>query len=378
MDLDLETLFIARVLPVAIVTAVFAAIAALRHNDETNRTWTAAFAAALCVSGLDAIYATDGTVPALVEASADASTVFSLGAMWSGCRVLDDRSRSYTWVAVLVAAAVAVPTLVQSSTPDPDLSAALRLGATGVFAWLTASELLHGQMRLNLNARILQVLFFVFGAWYVVAAALSAAAMGGSGIERPDIESTALPFTAVMLVAALCLSALRVERAGSWWTTSIEDPRRSSLGVLSPASFREDSTDRIERATRAGTHVALVLAEIDELDELNSAFGRESGDRALLHFSGILRSRVPADALLGHLGAGRFVVLIVASSVQTPLIVADAIRTGLTEAPVSEGMELRTDATFGTSHTADTPATFESLLAKAGVDLARSRTGAKN
>ena len=378
MDLDLETLFIARVLPIALVTAVFATIAALRHNDEASRTWTAAFAAALCVSALDAIYATDGSVPALVEAASDASTVFSLGAMWSGCRLLDGRPRSYVWVAALAAVVVAVPTLVQSSGPDPDLSAALRLGASGVFAWLTAAELLRGQMRLNLNARILQALFFAFGAWYVVAAALSAAASSGSGIHRPDIESTALPFTAVFLIAALCLSALRVERSGSWWSTSVEAPRRTRLGVLSAESFREDANDRIERATLSGSHAALVLAEIDHLDELNSAFGRESGDRALVHFSGILRSRVPADALLGHLGAGRFVVLIVTSSAEAPLIVADAIRTGLTEAPASEGMELRTDATFGTSHTADTSSTFESLLAKADADLGRSRTAVEN
>jgi diguanylate cyclase (GGDEF)-like protein len=377
MDLDLETLFIARVLPIALVTTVFATTAALRHNDEANRAWTAAFAAALCASGLDAVYATDGAVPPVVVAATDASTVFALGAMWAGCRLLDGRSRSYIWVAVLAALAVAAPTLGGSSHPDLDLSAALRLGATGLFAWLAATELLRGKMRLNLNGRILQLAFFGLGAWYVTAAALSAAASGG-GIDRPPVESTALPFTAVFLIAAICLSALRVERAGNWWSMSSEARRHTQLELLTSDPFREDASDRIERATLAGGHVALVLAEINDLDELNSAFGRESGDRALTHFAGILRTRVPADALLGHLGAGRFVVLVVASSPEAPLIIVDAIRTGLTETSISDGMELRTDVTFGTSHTVDTPATFESLLAKADVDLTRARAAAEN
>jgi len=87
---------------------------------------------------------------------------------------------------------------------------------------------------------------------------------------------------------------------------------------------------------------------------------------------------VAADALLGHLGAGRFVVLMTAPARDTATTVVEAIRTGLTEAAVSAGMELRPDASFGTSHTVDTPATFDSLLAKADADLDRSRTAVEN
>jgi diguanylate cyclase (GGDEF)-like protein len=368
MDLDLETLLILRVLPMGIVSAIFATTASMRHNDEANRAWTAAFAAALCVTGLDAIFAADGTTPTIVIAAGDASTVFALGAMWAGCRLLNGRPSSRLWLPLAAAVAVAVPSIAQAADPDPGLSTAMRTGAAGVFAWLTATELLRGPMRLNLNARILQVAYFLFGAWYVVLSALSA-----SGVETPGVVSTALPFSSLFLVSAVCLSALRVERAGNWWSMSAEARRRSKLRVLTADAFREDAADRIERANLAGSQVALVLAAIDDLNELNSAFGRQAGDNALVHFSGILRSRVPADALLGHLGAGRFVVLVLATSVDTPHTVVDAIRTGLTESTIGEGMELRTDASFGTSHTIDSPASFDSLLGRADAELARAR-----
>jgi diguanylate cyclase (GGDEF)-like protein len=376
MDLDLETLLIARVLPITIVSAVFATTTALRHNDEANRMWTAAFVAVLCTSGLDAIYAADGSAPPLVVAASQASTVFALGAMWAGARLLNGRERSLILLAVVAALVATVPTLLGSPDPDPALGAAVQLGVAGVFAWLTASELLRGPMRTNLNGRILQVVLFLLGVWYVVAAALNAAAAADSGLSRPGVLTTALPITAVFLVAAICLSALRVERAGNWWSMSDEAPRRrTQLDVLTPASFREDARDRIERATLAGSHVALVMAEIDQLDDLNTAFGRESGDRALVHFVDVLRARVPTEALIGHLGAGRFAILLVALRPDTPLTVVDAVRTGLTDAPVTEGMELRADASFGTSHTSDTPATVDALLAKADADLERGRVG---
>jgi diguanylate cyclase (GGDEF)-like protein len=370
MDLDLETLLIACALAMVVVTAVFATTAAMRHNDEANRAWTAAFAAALCSMGLEAIYGS-GVMPSVVVAVSDASAVFAIGAIWAGCRLLDGRSRSYAWVPFLAALAVTIPTV---ASDDLDLSAAVRLGTIGVFAWLTAAELLRGVMRLNLNCRILQTAFFLFGAWYVVAAAISAAAMGDGTISRPAIASTVLPFVGVFLITAICLSALRVERSGNWWSMSTVARRRTNLDVLAAEAFRNDARDRIERATAAGGHVGLVLAEIDHLDDLNSAFGRESGDRALVHFSGILRARVPADALVGHLGAGRFVILVVAATPTVALTVVDAIRTGLTEASISEDMVLRVDASFGTSHSAQTSAAFETLLGKADADLARART----
>lgn len=372
MDLELETLLIGCALVSVVVTAVFATTAALRHNDEANRAWTASFAGALCATGLMAIYGT-GTVPTIVVAVVDGSTIFAIGGMWAGCRLLDGRSRSYAWVPFVVAVAAMVPTLLQAPTPNLDLSAAIRLGTTGVFSWMTAVELLRGKMRLNLNGRILQVVFFVVGAWFIAAAAIYFAASGDGRVRPPGLESTVLPFVGALIVAAICLSALRVEQSGNWWSMSADARRRTTIDVLSADAFRDDARDRIDRATLAGGHVALVLAEINQLDELNSAFGREAGDRALVHFGGILRTRVPADALLGHLGAGRFVVLLVAATPSVPLVVVDAIRTGLTEASVSEGMELRVDASFGTSHSAATPATLEALLGKADAELDRAR-----
>jgi diguanylate cyclase (GGDEF)-like protein len=368
---DLETLLIACALATVVVTGVFATTVAMRHNDEANRAWTASFAAALCVAGLEAIYGT-GDTPIIVAAVINASSVFALGAMWAGCRLLDGRTHSYIWIPFAVSILVMVPVLALT-TPDRDLETAVRCGVSGVFAWLAAVELVRGGMRSNLNARILQTVFGAFGAWYVCAAAISFAAASDNRIPSPPTETVILPFVGLFIVAAICLSALRVERTGNWWSMNADARRRTHLGVLASDAFRDDARDRIERAAAAGTHVGLVLSEIDHLDDLNAAFGRESGDRALVHFSGILRDRVPSDALLGHLGAGRFVVLVVSPNPAVPLRVAEAIRTGLMEAIVGDELDLRVDASFGTSHTSTTPPTFEALLAKADSDLDRTR-----
>ncbi|MFI5427369.1 diguanylate cyclase [Aeromicrobium sp. UC242_57] len=369
----MTTLLTCCALATVTVAAVFATTAALRHNDEANRAWVAGLASAMCATGLAAIYGLDDSTPSLVVATIDASSVFSVGAIWSGCRALDGRARSLIWIPLLAALLTALPTVIAGRPVDLDLSSTLRLGVTGFAAWLCAIQLMRGGMRLNLNSRILQVVLFTFGGWYLAAAAVYAAA-DSPVAQRPTVESTILPFTALFVVTAICLSALRVERAGNWWSMNAETARRTNLAVLTPEPFRDDARDRIERATMTGRHVALVLAEIDALDELNTAFGRETGDSAMMHFTQLLRSRVPASALIGHLGAGRFAILTVMTSADLPSNIVAAIRTGLLDASIGEDMEIRIDASFGTSHTADIAATFESLLAQATDDLERAHT----
>jgi hypothetical protein len=127
---DLETLLIACALATVVVTGVFATTVAMRHNDEANRAWTASFAAALCVAGLEAIYGT-GDTPIIVAAVINASSVFALGAMWAGCRLLDGRTHSYIWIPFGVSILVMLPVLALS-TPDRDLETAVRCGVSGV------------------------------------------------------------------------------------------------------------------------------------------------------------------------------------------------------------------------------------------------------
>ncbi|MRK00812.1 diguanylate cyclase [Aeromicrobium sp. S22] len=370
LDIDLTTLLVACALALATVTTVFTITAALRHNDESNRTWVGAFAAALCATGLTAIYGLDRSTPAAVVATIDASWVFATGALWAGCRLLDGRRRSLILVVLLVGLAAAAPAALGGPDPDLDVVSIVRLGLSGFFAWLAATELMRGPMRLNLNARILQTTLLVVGGWFIAAAALFAAGEDGG---RPGQASTILPFTAIFVVAAICLSALRVERSGNWWSVSVESRRQSDLPVLAAESFREDARDRVERAALTGGQVGLVLAEISDLDELNSAFGRDAGDRALIHFTQVLRSHVPASALIGYLGAGRFAVLVDSAMSGATALVVSAVRTGLVEESLGERLEIRTGARFGTSGGIQVAPTFEGLLADATADLDRVR-----
>lgn len=372
MDLDLPTLLTCCALATIAVAAVFSTTVALRHNDEANRAWVAGLAAALCATGLAAIYGIDDSTPVTVVAAIDASTVFALGATWAGFRALDGRARSLVWIALVAALLTALPTLLGTTDVDLDLSATLRLAVTGLMAWMCAIELMRGAMRLNLNSRILQVVLFAFGGWYLAASAVHAAASTPLS-NRPTLESTMLPFTAVFLVVTICASALRVERSGNWWSMNAATARRTNLAVLAPDPFREDARDRVDRAAMTGRHVALILAEIEALDDLNTAFGRETGDAAMMHFTELLRSRVPASALIGHLGAGRFAILSVVTTDDMSANIVAAVRTGLLDTALGKNMEIRIDASFGTSRSGEIPMTFEALLTQAHNDLESSR-----
>lgn len=374
MDLDQDTLLIFSALTLVFVSSLFATTSALRHNDESNRQWTAGFAMAVCAMGLTAIYGAEGTIPTVVIAAITSSSVFSVGALWAGSRLLNGRSRSLGWVVLVVAAVVAVPTLAQGDLPNTDQSTILTLGLTGLFAWIAATEFMRGPLRRNLNSRILQLGLFAFGAWYVIAAAVTAAAAENPSISRPSTTGIVMSYTGLFILAAICLSALRVERTGNWWSMSAQASRRTNLQVLDAEAFRDDARDRIDRAAMTGAHVSLVLAEINDLDELNTAFGREAGDSSIVHFTGVLRSRVPASALIGHLGAGRFAILSVAATTAESTTIVAAIRTGLIDDRVDENMEIRSNASFGISQTSSTAPSLEALMSTANDDLESSRT----
>lgn len=371
MDLDLTTLLVCCTLALLTVGTVFTATVALRHSDSANRAWAAGIAAAVCVMGLTTIYGLDSATPVAVVGVIDATCVFAVGVTWVGYRALDGRSTRLVLLIVLAAALVAAPTVLFGEPADLDMSATLRLGVSGLLAWLCAIELERGRMRMNLNSRIQQLALFVFGGWYLTSSAIIAAADGPLA-QRPTLEAQVLPLTALFIVSALCQTALRVERTGNWWSMNVETTRKSNLGVLTSEQFRNDCRDRLERADLTGRRVSLVLAEIDALEELNTAFGREAGDSAMLHFTQLLRSHVPATALLGHLGAGRFGILTVMTSDDTADNIIASIRTGLLDSRLRDDMEIRIDAIFASANNGDAPASFEGLMQSATAELERS------
>ena len=68
--------------------------------------------------------------------------------------------------------------------------------------------------------------------------------------------------------------------------------------------------DAIERTKADGTEGAVLILNIENLREINDAFGHESGDEAVRHVAEALRTTLPSDVGVARVGSDAFAVLL--------------------------------------------------------------------
>ena len=121
----------------------------------------------------------------------------------------------------------------------------------------------------------------------------------------------------------------------------------SVVGVLSAASFMQQWADWIERSSFHGERLAMVAMDVDNLPQMNMAFGRDFGDRAIRSVAQIIRHHAPTCSLLGHTGAGRFVIVAVVATANAAEQLAIKLQTALVDEPIDTEQSLRATASFG-------------------------------
>lgn len=375
-EFNLNTLFNVSAVALIVVATAYTVITALRHNDRANRILCASFIMASTALAIPSIWGSAADAPALTTSATLASSVYAVTLMWSGVRALDNK-RPWLSLALLAAATTGTVAFLGDSASahgDGDLLAFIFLA---LFAGAAGAALYTGSLRTNLNSRLLYVSLWIFGLVYTVLAGILTG-LRLQGIRNSDSLSasvTALLFLSLFLMAAVSLSALRAERHGAWRSgDGAFDELRSELDVINRTRFKRDACDRLNRMSHVGGYATLVVTEINNLKELNTAFGHEFGDTAITHFIDVLRAKVPAEALIGHLESGRFAVMAMSRSPEHAHDIATAITTGLLNADVKPASEIRLGASFGSANTWANPASYDELLQVAVDDLVSSRT----
>lgn len=340
-----------------LMTLVFGTTVLLRHDARSDRVWLTGFMAALVVVAAPLLLR-DGDAGVVEPGLTALGAAYAVYALWAGARIFAGR-RPFTaegMTATLLVGLVAQTLLTHVANLGGVLMAALSLGLVAV-----AVEVWRGPMRTNLNAEILMfccTLAGVAGIGVAVALRSRTWAAAAPGWSAP--LALAAGITAVYFVAGLTLTGLRVERHGVWWAISKEHNLRG-LGLLAPERFEADARDRIERTSRLGGNLTMLLVAIPDLPELNAAFGREAGDAALAFVASVLRDQLPPSALIGMLGGGTFGVV---SSRPADVLVA-ALETGMLTASLPVSLGVRVSTSYGSSTAAECGYDFDSLRSRA-------------
>jgi len=109
----------------------------------------------------------------------------------------------------------------------------------------------------------------------------------------------------------MLVTILRVLALSTLDAVGDDQDRNDPLTTLPDAeAFAVRLATEFSAATTSAKPLALVLADIDHLREVNDRLGHLAGDEVLQRVAGILRARVDDEAMLGRLGDDDFAILL--------------------------------------------------------------------
>ena len=149
-------------------------------------------------------------------------------------------------------------------------------------------------------------------------------------------------------------------------------------GLPNRRLFQDRLDSAIERARRTGSHVALLLIDLDNFKLVNDTAGHHAGDELLKHVGNLFTGRVRRSDTVARTGGDEFSVIL-----EEPMTRADAARVGKTLAKLLDdpvtfgGKELRVGASVGLAVFPDDAADSEALRIAADLRMYAGKTAAK-
>jgi diguanylate cyclase (GGDEF)-like protein len=108
-------------------------------------------------------------------------------------------------------------------------------------------------------------------------------------------------------------------------------------GLPNRTSFETRIVEEADYARRMKTPLGLVLADIDRFEPLNDRFGRQQGDRVLLHVAALLRPALRKYDVAFRVGGDEVALLLRSTDASGTQVVAERLREALRAEPVDLG-----------------------------------------
>lgn len=368
--LDVHTAQLAAAIALGAVALHLSLTSSLRRDDRAGRVLATAF---VTISGTAVLALTlpgDGTALPLVASAAAAGYALAFGLLRAGLRLLQSGGRPPLAAAFLAFGLTTASGLVDVSPQGLPLPLVCSIVFSTIFAAACVVESLLGSVSSRPSARSLQGVMGTVTVLMVVTSGLTLTRVV-EWTAAIDLV-VAIGSLVVFVLAALCVTSLKAEVAQPVWWSDDVDTLSVGFEIGGPETFRREALDRIDRCRTRGTPVGLVWVEVQQLDDIERAFGADARDRVVVHVGSVIRSKVPEFATVGHLGGGRFAVLSAARAARPIDRVANAIRHGLDlRAPdVPIGLGLRIGVSVATPPDVDLAQLITSArTSAAGIDV---------
>jgi diguanylate cyclase (GGDEF)-like protein len=169
-------------------------------------------------------------------------------------------------------------------------------------------------------------------------------------------------------MAAVAVRAARVDT-----TQGARDMTDALTHLANRKGFDESMRREVERAYRGLLPLSIIVADVDRLERVNQAHGREGGDVAIQTVAGVLLDGLRQVDIAAHVGSGHFQILLPGATSAGAREVAERLRCAVAATKIP-GVGAVT-ATFGVAVLNEHAANGAGLMqaAAAALDLGKRR-----
>jgi diguanylate cyclase (GGDEF)-like protein len=207
-----------------------------------------------------------------------------------------------------------------------DTRSLIASGIVTTYTWLTAYEFWRGRSEALVSRWPAIFMLFAHGALFLLRTPLAAMVpWSPANHVLGSVWLTVLSFEALLFTISIAfiLLAMAKERTElRHRTAAMVDPL---TGIANRRSFLQDAAQLAKRHKSNPRSTAVLLIDLDR-------FGHALGDRALEIFADAARQSVRASDLLGRLGGEEFAAVIVDTSRDNAMAVAERIRASFAQA----------------------------------------------
>jgi diguanylate cyclase (GGDEF)-like protein len=379
MNLDVNTLFLVTIY-VEVILGLLLLFAWAQNTAITGVAWWG-FAHLLRAASV-VLFGMYGSAPDLITIDLANAILFTAFAVtWTGARVFDHRrprpllifAGAALWVIVCRAPAVA---------PSFDVRVLLSSGIITAYTWATAYEFWRGRGEPLVSRWPAICLLFAHGALYLLrtpfGAMLPWSPTGNEVFE--SVWLTVLSFEALLFTIAIAFILLAMAKERTEYrhkTAALVDPL---TGIANRRAFLQDGAAQLKRQITDPRPIAVMLLDLDNFKTINDRFGHAVGDQVLQRFAqvGIRCVRRHSD-LFGRLGGEEFAALLVDTTRERALAVAEDIRANFASATSEvDGLPVIATVSIGIVMSYDAVLDLSALLAQADHALYRAKDNGRN
>jgi diguanylate cyclase (GGDEF)-like protein len=376
MNLDVNTLFLVTIYVEAILGLLL--LFAWVQNTAIHAVAWWGFADLMRAASI-MLFGKYGSVSDLISIDLANAILFTAFAVtWTGARVFDHRKPQ--WILLFAGAALwlvlyRIPA-VQNSW---DLRMLISSGIITAYTWATAYEFWRGRSEPLVSRWPAIFMFFAHGALYLLRTPFGAMLAPVDNQLFASVWITVLSFEALLFTIAIAfiLLAMAKERTEHRHkTASLIDPL---TGIANRRAFLQDAEVQLKRQATEPRPMAVMVLDLDNFKGINDRFGHAMGDRVLQMFAEIGSGCMRRYDIFGRLGGEEFAALLVDTSRERALAVAEEIRSSFVEVTgMVEGKPVVATVSIGVVISYDAVLDLSALLAQADHALYRAKDNGRN